>query len=66
VQSHAVQFQVVSGVTSAVAVPAAAGIPVTDRRAASSLTLLSGHQDPLSPEVRGQGSCAARSGQHHD
>ena len=39
-------FEVVPGVTSAVAVPAYAGIPVTQRGISSSLTILTGHEDP--------------------
>ena len=37
------RVRVVPGVSSAVAAPALAGIPVTDRRAASAFTVLSGH-----------------------
>ena len=37
---------VVPGVTSAVAAPAYAGIPVTDRRHASSFAVITGHEDP--------------------
>jgi uroporphyrinogen III methyltransferase/synthase len=39
-------FEVVPGVTSALAVPAYAGIPVTQRGLSSSLTILTGHEDP--------------------
>src|SRR5574341_248388 len=39
-------FEVVPGVTSAVAVPAYAGIPVTHRTLASSVTFVTGHEDP--------------------
>ena len=39
-------FEVVPGVTSAVAVPAYAGIPVTHRTMASTVTLVTGHEDP--------------------
>lgn len=39
-----VQFEVVPGVTSALAVPAYAGIPVTDRRWASSVAIATGHE----------------------
>ncbi len=39
-------FEIVPGVTSAVAVPAYAGIPVTHRGAASSFTVVTGHEDP--------------------
>ncbi|WP_432573302.1 uroporphyrinogen-III C-methyltransferase [Kineococcus sp. SYSU DK005] len=40
-----VEVEVVPGVTSAFAVPAAAGIPVTHRGAARCVTVLSGHED---------------------
>ena len=39
-------FEVIPGVTSAVAVPAYAGIPVTHRRVASSFATVTGHEDP--------------------
>jgi uroporphyrinogen III methyltransferase/synthase len=39
-------FEIVPGVTSAVAVPAYAGIPVTHRGKASSVTFVTGHEDP--------------------
>ncbi len=39
-----VSFEVVPGVTSAVAVPAAAGIPVTHRAMASSFAVVTGHE----------------------
>lgn len=42
-QVHGVPFEVVSGVTSALAAPAAAGIPVTHRDWASSLHIVTGH-----------------------
>lgn len=45
-----VPFEVVPGVTSAIAVPAYAGIPVTHRGAASSVTVVSGSEDPTKPE----------------
>lgn len=41
-----VPFEVVPGVTSAVAVPAYAGIPVTHRRLTASFTVVTGHEDP--------------------
>jgi len=39
-------FEVVPGVTSAVAVPAYAGIPVTHRILASTVAIATGHEDP--------------------
>lgn len=39
-------FEVVPGVTSAVAVPAYAGIPVTHRGLATSFAVITGHEDP--------------------
>jgi len=44
-QNH-IPFEVVPGVTSAVAVPAYAGIPVTHRGLGSSLAIITGHEDP--------------------
>lgn len=45
-----VPFEIVPGVSSAVAGPAYAGIPVTHRDAASSVTFFTGHLDPAKPE----------------
>jgi len=42
---NGLDFEVVPGVTSAIAVPAYAGIPVTDRRAASTVAIATGHED---------------------
>jgi uroporphyrin-III C-methyltransferase len=41
-----IAWEVVPGVSSAVAVPAYAGIPVTDRARASSFAVITGHEDP--------------------
>ena len=41
-----IPFEVVSGVTSAVAAPAAAGIPVTHRGLAAGFAVVTGHEDP--------------------
>ncbi len=43
-------FVIVPGVTSAVAVPAYAGIPVTHRRVAASFAVVTGHEDPTKNE----------------
>ncbi|HTY76972.1 MAG TPA: uroporphyrinogen-III C-methyltransferase [Candidatus Bathyarchaeia archaeon] len=44
-----VPVEVVPGVSSAIAVPAAAGIPVTHRGLASSFAVVTGHEDPAKP-----------------
>lgn len=44
--TEGIDFEVVPGVTAAVAVPAYAGIPVTHRTLASTLTIVTGHEDP--------------------
>jgi uroporphyrinogen III methyltransferase/synthase len=41
-----VPFEVVPGVTSAVAAPAYAGVPLTHRGLATSFTVVTGHEDP--------------------
>ena len=41
-----VPFEVVPGITSAVAVPAYAGVPVTRRGLSTSFTVVTGHEDP--------------------
>jgi len=50
-EAHGVNCQVVPGVTSGIAAPAAAGIPVTHRNLSSSLTLVTGHEDPTKAEA---------------
>jgi len=45
-----IPFEVVPGVTSAIAAPAYAGIPVTHRDLASTVTFVTGHEDPSKPE----------------
>ena len=45
-----VEFEVVPGVSSAHAVPAYAGIPVTHRGLAAQVTVVTGHEDPNRPE----------------
>lgn len=41
-----VSFEIVPGITSAIAAPAYAGIPLTHRKVASSVTIVSGSEDP--------------------
>jgi uroporphyrinogen III methyltransferase/synthase len=45
-----VPFEVVPGVTSAIAAPAYAGIPVTHRNLSTSVTVVTGHEDPSKAE----------------
>jgi uroporphyrinogen III methyltransferase/synthase len=49
--SAGIEFEVVPGVTAAVAAPAYAGIPVTHRTLASALTIVTGHEDPEKPST---------------
>lgn len=48
--SAGVDFEVVPGITSAIAVPAYAGIPVTLRHSSTSVTIVTGHEDPAAGE----------------
>lgn len=57
-----VPFEVVPGVTSAVAAPAYAGIPLTHRGLASSFTVVSGTEDPSRDAPGTDWSALARSG----
>ncbi|MBW4096093.1 MAG: uroporphyrinogen-III C-methyltransferase [Acidobacteria bacterium] len=44
-RAHGVDVEVVPGVTSAISVPAAAGIPLTHRGVAKGFTVISGHEE---------------------
>ena len=56
-----IPFEVVPGVSSAIAAPSAAGIPVTMRHHAQSFTVVTGHEDPLaSSEVNWEALAASR------
>lgn len=46
-----VEFTVVPGITSAIGAPTAAGIPVTLRHQALSVTFVTGHEDPASGQT---------------
>ena len=46
-----VPFEVVPGITSAVAAPAAAGIPVTHRGVSAAFTVVTGHRRAGEPDV---------------
>lgn len=45
-----IYVEIVPGVTSAVGVPTTAGLPVTHRGVATSLTIVTGHEDPTKDE----------------
>ncbi len=45
-----VPFEEIPGITSVIAGPAYAGIPLTHRSYASSATIITGHEDPTKPE----------------
>jgi uroporphyrinogen III methyltransferase / synthase len=47
---NGVAFEIVPGITSAISVPAYAGIPVTHRDFTSSLAIITGHEDPAKTE----------------
>ncbi len=46
IHKHGINFEVIPGITSAIAVPAYAGIPVTHRDATSSFAVITGHERP--------------------
>jgi uroporphyrinogen III methyltransferase / synthase len=47
---NGIEFEVVNGISSAYAVPAYAGIPVTNRGYSSSVAFITGHEDPTKLE----------------
>jgi len=51
-QAAGVAFEVVPGISSALAVPAYAGIPLTHRGASASFTVATGHEDPSKPHAQ--------------
>ncbi|HEX2575131.1 MAG TPA: uroporphyrinogen-III C-methyltransferase [Aquihabitans sp.] len=57
-----VPYEVVPGITSALAVPAYAGIPVTQRFSSTSFTVVTGHEDPASGEGTVDWDAVARVG----
>ena len=54
-------FEVVPGVTSGIAGPAYAGIPLTHRAHSSSVTFVTGHEDPGKPDTAHNWQALARS-----
>lgn len=57
-----IPFEIVPGVTSAIAGPAVAGIPVTHRDHASSVSFVTGHEDPTKDESAVDWDALARTG----
>src|SRR4051812_11148184 len=57
-----VAFEIVPGVTAGVAAPAYAGIPVTHRGVATSVTFVTGHEDPAKAETQTDWAALARAG----
>ncbi len=47
---HGIPFEIVPGVTSGIAAPAYAGIPVTHRGLSSTFAVCTAHEDPTKPE----------------
>lgn len=45
-REHGIEVEVIPGITSGIAVPECVGIPVTHRDFASSVTLITGHENP--------------------
>ena len=55
-----VLFEIVPGVSAGVAAPAYAGIPVTHRGLATSVTFVTGHEDSAKPEMQTDWAALAR------
>ena len=47
---HDIKFEVIPGVTSAIGAPTSLGLPVTHRAVATSVTIVTGHEDPTKSE----------------
>ncbi|OWY60883.1 uroporphyrinogen-III C-methyltransferase, partial [cyanobacterium TDX16] len=61
-QDAGVPYEVVPGITSAIAAPAYAGIPVTLRHSSTSFTVVTGHEDPSVGEGTVDWSAVAKVG----
>ena len=57
-----IAFEIVPGVTAGIAAPAYAGIPVTHRGVATSVTFVTGHEDPAKPDTQTDWAALARAG----
>jgi uroporphyrinogen III methyltransferase/synthase len=57
-----IPFEVVPGITSGIAAPAYAGVPVTHRGLSTSVTFVTGHEDPSKPRSQTNWAALAKSG----
>ena len=57
-----IPFEVVPGVTAGIGAPTYAGIPVTHRGLSTSVTFVTGHEDPTKPHSQTNWSALAKSG----
>ena len=57
-----VPFEIVPGITAGIAAPSYAGIPVTHRGLSTSVTFVTGHEDPAKPHTQTNWSALAKSG----
>jgi uroporphyrinogen III methyltransferase/synthase len=55
-----IPVEVVPGITSAIAAPGSAGIPVTHRAVATAFTVVTGHEDPAKPSEQTDWAALAR------
>jgi uroporphyrinogen III methyltransferase/synthase len=61
-RASSVPFEIVPGITSAIAAPAYAGIPLTHRKLASSFSVVTGNEDPTKPDSALQWNALTRQG----
>src|SRR6185437_3498748 len=57
-----IEFEIVPGITAGIAAPMYAGIPVTHRGLSTSVTFVTGHEDPAKPHTQTNWSALAKSG----
>jgi uroporphyrinogen III methyltransferase/synthase len=57
-----IPFEIIPGITAGIAAPAYAGIPVTHRGLSTSVTFVTGHEDPAKPHTQTNWSALAKSG----
>jgi uroporphyrinogen III methyltransferase/synthase len=57
-----IPFEIVPGITAGIAVPAYAGIPVTHRALATSVTFVTGSEDPTKPTTQTNWTALAKAG----